>query len=1609
MDAEKLMTLGQKMGLVGEKLAEFVAKQQEIYKEEKAQERDERAKQRDHEKEEREHEEKMVLMKAQEEAKLAAVKAAEEERIVRVRSEEEARVRQIKTEEESRLASVRAQEEERKVAQKAQEEERIAKMKAVEEERIAAFKAQEIAMMSQMKAEQERKKADEEEMKRKMRIAEEKEKLALRMEAEEKKRKQEQETIKMKMQEEDKKRAQELELMRLKIEFEREKARSEMEVLEKKGEVGIVESHEVRGSQSAKAPQLPAFIDGKDELDAYLLRFERFAQIRNWHQGDWAVNLSALLTGEALAVYTRMAGDDAMDYHKVREALLRRYRLTEDGFRAKFRESDPVSGESPGQFITRLKNYLDRWMEMAQVEREFDSLYNLIVEEQFVGKCATDLSVYLKEKSFENLEEMAEQADRFLMAHNKEMATGKDKSRPAAKASTVHPSNRAVKECFNCRRLGHVKTECRDRGGGKEARCTKCSKYGHEMSECRSSRGIVATTITRRPVFKVKTPDIQKEQAVEEQSVGKKVDELDNSNEEGIAVVEDNEQTVEEKMQVMYTKVKGKLVSTLRDTGCSTICVNSELVGPDQLTGETKIFTFLDGKPRYAKVAMIDVDTPFLKKEKVQAVCIDNPTFDLVIGEVDGVRCKCDPDPSWKIESVALVTTRTQEAKRKKQLSPLKVHVHNEDVPITPEILGKLQKEDETLKKVREKDIDVERIRGKNSSYYTMKDDILFRVYQQETRDNEIEQVVVPKELRTQVMGLAHESIMGGHLGVKKTMDKIQASFYWPGIHGDITRYCRSCDICQKTLNKGKVTKVPLMKMPLIETPFKRVAVDIVGPIHPMTDRHNRYILTMVDYATRFPEAIPLKSVTTVEVAEAMVDMFSRLGVPEEILSDQGVQFMSEVMQEVSRLLSVKRIVSTPYHPICNGLCEKFNGTLKQMLKRLCESKPKDWDRYVNAALFAYREAPQESTGFAPFELLYGRTVRGPVQILKQLWTEEIEEPDVKSSYEYIVDLRERMEEGIKLAHESLQQAQRRYKKYYDRKAKQREFKAGDEVLIMLPTDANKLLMQWKGPYKIEKKMGLNDFRIKIGGKSKVYHANMLKKYNKRDNNTTTSVIEVVSAAVLETSNSTEYDVVNDEELLELNYVKGKETYQDVKIAETINEQKKQDIKNRIENYKEIFTEKPGKTSLEEHSITLTTTTPVRTKPYAIPYNCRESMKKDIEEMEKMGIVRKADSPYASPVVIVRKPDGSNRICIDYRKLNKVTVFDGEPTANAEDIFAKVGKDRYFSTLDMSKGYYQIEMKEEDVTKTGFVTPDGCYVFERMPFGLVNSAATYNRMMRKMLNGLQCVDSYIDDIIVHTETWEEHVNSLEALFKRIKEANLTVRPTKCRFGYSKVDFLGHNLGEGEIGLHQNNVEKIKTAKPPQTKKEVRSFIGLTGYYRNYIPNYATIAAPLTDLTKKGSPNKVQWGDPQQKAFESLKCHLTNRPILRLPDLTKDFILRTDASDLGVGAVLLQESAEELFPIAYASKKFAERERRYSIMEKECLALVWAVKKFQVYLYGKTFTLQTDHQPLVYLDKCKVENARIMRWALFLMSYPMHIEAIKGVVNVGADFMSRANF
>ena len=244
-----------------------------------------------------------------------------------------------------------------------------------------------------------------------------------------------------------------------------------------------------------------------------------------------------------------------------------------------------------------------------------------------------------------------------------------------------------------------------------------------------------------------------------------------------------------------------------------------------------------------------------------------------------------------------------------------------------------------------------------------MKNGLIYRQFT--LRVKTISQLVVPSSLTDKVMTLAHESLMAGHLGIRKTIDHVVAEFFWPGICSDVTRFCKSCDICQRTVQKGRVAKVPLGRLLLIDTPFKRVAVDIVGPIKPCSNNRSRYISTMMDYRTHYPEAIALPSIETELVAEALVIMFSRVGVPDEMLMDRGSQFTSEIMKEVARLLSLQQMTTLAFHAQCNSLVERSHVTLKQTLRRMCAERPKDWDRYLPALLFAVRS--KESLGFSLF------------------------------------------------------------------------------------------------------------------------------------------------------------------------------------------------------------------------------------------------------------------------------------------------------------------------------------------------------------------------------------------------------------------------------------------------------------------------------------------------------------------------------------------------------------------------------------------------------------------------------------------------------------------
>lgn len=287
---------------------------------------------------------------------------------------------------------------------------------------------------------------------------------------------------------------------------------------------------------------------------------------------------------------------------------------------------------------------------------------------------------------------------------------------------------------------------------------------------------------------------------------------------------------------------------------------------------------------------------------------------------------------------------------------------------------------------------------------------------------------------------------------------------------------------------------------------------------------------------------------------------------------------------------------------------------------------------------------------------------------------------------------------------------------------------------------------------------------------------------------------------------------------------------------------------------------------------------------------------------------------------------------------------DAEPIPRVDTLFSELGTKRYFSKLDFTKGYWQIPLSEESKAKTAFSTDTGLYQFRFLPFGVKTAPAIFTKLMRRLLGQIPGVLYYYDDVLVTGETWEQHLATLREVLQRIKAAGLTIRPPKCETGREEITFLGHRVGKGELTPFVGLVEKIQAAQCPETKRQVRSFLGLAGYYREFIANYAEVSAHLTSLTRKGGSNRIDWKQEHEDAFRELKRRLTSTPILRLPDLQKPFVLRTDASDRSVGAVLLQEHSGVLHPVAYASRKLLQRELAYATVEKEGLALIWGIRK-----------------------------------------------------------------
>ena len=397
-----------------------------------------------------------------------------------------------------------------------------------------------------------------------------------------------------------------------------------------------------------------------------------------------------------------------------------------------------------------------------------------------------------------------------------------------------------------------------------------------------------------------------------------------------------------------------------------------------------------------------------------------------------------------------------------------------------------------------------------------------------------------------------------------------------------------------------------------------------------------------------------------------------------------------------------------------------------------------------------------------------------------------------------------------------------------------------------------------------------------------------------------------------------------------------------------------------------------GKCDIIKHKIHLKENAhPCQTYQYRIPIAFEKDIDSTIEELIKDDIIEESESEWKSPIVPIRKPDGSIRLAVDYRNVNKRTKSDSFPVPQIDKIIKDIHGAKYFSKIDLAKGYYQIEMHPDDRHITAFEWHNKLWQFKRMPFGLSTAPKTFLRTMDKIFHQVPFVKVYFDDILVFSETSKQHMNNLISVFMLLEKSGLTINREKSKFFCKEVSYLGYQLSEDSIRPANIKIDKLKEFPVPENKKQLQSFLGLAGYYRKFIPNFGTIAIPLENLKRKFV--RFNWSDECNSAFEQLRAGISSTSLLKPPIPGQTFIVRCDASEVGMGAVLLQDDPNDNNEriIEYASKAFSDTQKKYSTIEKEATSIMWSIQQWHHFLIGKKFVLETDHKPLVWLQSKKI--------------------------------------
>ncbi|XP_073809789.1 uncharacterized protein [Danio rerio] len=1272
-----------------------------------------------------------------------------------------------------------------------------------------------------------------------------------------------------------------LELRKREIDHQYELKRMELEM---SGKSVVSNEFDVGRNRS----MVPPFCE--KDVEKYFCHFERVAASLKWPENVWSLLLQCVLTGKAQEAYASLSIEETADYKLVKAAILRAYELVPEAYRQRFRHYAKLSNQSYVEFAREKEMLFDRWCTSQKAESK-EQVRQLILLEEFKNCVPSALSTYLNEQKADTLHKAATLADDFVLTHK---ITFKEKPREKVFAeapvslprkslrirSTVPTDERA---CFYCKNSSHLIASCpvlRKKGKAKHVglisvdsssnfNCTSESDFNPTKDGYAPflHYGTVSISSMSKPV----PVRILRDTGASLSIILKGVLPLSEETATGSAVlVRGFEMGVADvplhKISLQSELVSGDVIVGVRAS--LPIAGVTFILGNDLAGGS--VWSDINVSPEVVPVPLAGTDDCALKYPDVFAACVLTRSMIKSAETSDSVDL-CD---TFMVNSdtTDLFSVPLQEKADLFPVSAEKDAIDCADLSLCPEKLIDAQKSDSTLTSLFE----LVRPEQENTcapQMYFLRNGILMRkwVSPKSSEDwNVVNQIVIPVDYRDMILDCAHNG-SAGHLGILKTYNRILRNFYWPGLKRDVARFCKTCHVCQVVGKPNQTIKpAPLYPIPMVSEPFEHILIDCVGPL-PRSKSGFKYLLTIMCATTRFPEAIPLRSVTTRAITKALVKFFTLFGLPKILQSDQGTNFTSRTFSQVLKRLGIKHNVSTAYHPESQGALERFHQTLKSMLRTYCFELEGDWEEGLPWLLFASREVIQESLGFSPAELVFGYNLRGPLAVLKERWLSDSKSTTVP---EYFSQFRTRLYRVRELAKQNLEKSQEKMKTWFDKKARERSFSPGDKVLVLLPVSGGSLQARYSGPYEIKRKLSDRDYVIHTSDRRKslrVCHVNMIKPYYERKSDTEkvknviqSPVQESLSVGVFTSEPVDEKDVEPSRCIIE-GRLKNSEMLENLtsKLPH-LSQTEKAEVIGLVRSFPMLFSDIPGLTSVIEHDIDVGFTQPIKQHPYRVNPLKRSLLQKEVEYMLENHIAESSTSPWSSPCLLVEKSDGTFRFCTDYRRVNAVTKSDCYPLPRIDDCVDRVGSATYVSKLDLLKGYWQVGLSERAREISAFVTPDAFLNYRVMAFGMKNAPSTFQRLVNTVLAGVPNCEAYLDDVVLYSSTWQEHMSLLRQVFNRLAEAKLTVNLAKCEFGKATIDYLGKVIGNGEVRPVAAKVTAICDFPSPKDRKQLRRFLGMVGYYRSFCKNFATVVSPLTDLL---CPKiQFEWSDACQCAF-----------------------------------------------------------------------------------------------------------------------------------------------